>query len=115
MATVMSGQEDQIWIPSPRVRFWAWFSLGVLLFGAWGGFAVVSLKLPVPIFLFFLAIPLYFYAQWQLGRAIEVDPGLSSVERQEHRRNLWLFGPAGLVQLLIRIYFPSSPLGGRNK
>jgi len=112
----MSEQDEQVWIPSRRVRFWAWFCLGVLLLAAWGGAAVFLLRLSTPVFwLFLLAIPAYLYGHWQVGLAIEAESGQSSLARQEHRRNLRLHGPPAVAQLLIRIYFPSSPLGGRNK
>jgi hypothetical protein len=61
---------------------------------------------------FFGFIPVYFVAQRAVVRQLEADSGLQPEQRSRYVSQVNGFGPAGILQLALRIHFPSSQLGG---
>jgi hypothetical protein len=106
--------------PDDNVRFWCWAQVIGTAILAWCAATLIwliqrgSLADSSPFLVPVLGVSVVFalFARWRCSRAVEHDPSLTEAERQRIRSWLRLFGPAGAVQLLLFIYFPSSRFAG---
>jgi hypothetical protein len=101
--------------PGSAVVSWAYCSIALLALGAWSGYLSYALdfeSLAIEA-LVLLSLLLYGVAHWRLFVAVGDDPNLGREEKARIRGNLKWFGPAAVVQLLLRIHAPASRLAGR--
>ena len=100
------------WGASPTLRRAVTRSLLALSIGAWSGAFCVLAEAYILSAVFFLFVPVYFLQQLAVSRQLQIEPGLTEEQRERYLSQVRGYGPAGVVQLAIRIYFPSSQLGG---
>jgi hypothetical protein len=98
--------------PGAAVVSWAHRCLVVVAIGAWSGGLSYALGLSSAGVVFLLSIPLYLLAHWRLFVAVSRDTVLGYEEKAKIRGNLLWFGPAAVLQLLVRIHLPTSGFGG---
>jgi hypothetical protein len=113
MLSTSAPPSGSTWSASVSLRRSLLLSIATIAIGAWGGAAAYLTEHfeLIPVFLAF--VPFYFVVQHGLLKRLEAEPGLQPEQRERYVSQVKVYGPAGLLQLAIRIYFPSSQLGGR--
>jgi hypothetical protein len=111
----MTDAPNEPWKPCKNVIRWAWASLIALAAGAWIGGIFVFFQQTIAISALAVSLPAFFFALSRLWVAIGRDNGIPSAIRSKLRRNLVIFGPVAVLQLLIFVFFPDSEFSGLRR
>jgi cadmium resistance protein CadD (predicted permease) len=111
----MTATPTQTWKPGETVIRWAWVSMIALAAGAWIGGIFVFFNPTVSITALVVALPVFYFALTRLWLEIGRDSGIPPTTRSQLRRNLVVFGPVAVLQLLIFVFFPDSGFSGLRR
>lgn len=101
--SVATSTSDLRWQPSPELRRWVRLAPITLFSGAFVGFIGATLRAGWVAFVAFFAIILYCYCHLGVVGRLADESGLDSRERERLGSRLRWFGPAGLLELALRI------------
>jgi hypothetical protein len=111
----MTATPTQTWKPGEAVIRWAWVSIIALAGGAWIGGICFFFNPTVSITALVIALPVFYFALSLLWIEIGRDDGIPPAIRSQLRRNLVVFGPVTVLQLLIFVFFPESDFSGLRR
>lgn len=94
---------DPRWQPSPELRRSVRLALITLFSGGMVGFVGSALGVSRTAVVVLAAIGLYFYFHLGVLGQLADEAGLDSRDRDRFVFNLWWFGPAGMLDLALRI------------
>jgi cadmium resistance protein CadD (predicted permease) len=111
----MAATPTQSWKPGKNVIRWVWASTISLAAGAWIGGIFVFIQQTIAITALVVSLPVFFFSLLRLWLEVGRDDGIPPAVRSQLRRNIVVFGPVAVLQLLVFVYFPGSSFSGLQK
>ncbi len=110
----MESSTDPFWKPDTAVVRWAWIGMvfPAVLLGTLGAFSLFQSSYTIGAIGVVAGLVVFYASMVAFYRAVGRSQSIPSSTQHQLRRNLFLFGPVVMAQLLIYKYFPNSSFSG---